>query len=259
VRNSELLEQVLIKLRRYWSPDQIAKWLKNEYNDSSMRVSAETIYTYIYILPRGELRKELIQCLRREKKYRRPITYHRKGQSSDLSNMISIEERPAEVADRTIPGHWEGDIIIGDGMAQTALGTLVERTTRSLLLVPLKNKSAKEVRHAFAREIKKLPKEMRLTLTYDQGREMAEHELFTKSTKMQVYFAHPRSPWERGTNENTNALIRQFFPKTTNFNSVSRKRIKEVQHLLNERPRKTLGYRSPYQALATLFQGYVLH
>jgi IS30 family transposase len=166
--------------------------------------------------------------------------------------MISIEERPADVADRSVPGHWEGDLIIGDRRRQSALGTLVERTTRSVILVPVKNKTAQEVRRCFAREAKKIPQHMRLSLTYDQGRKMAQHKLFTKKTKMQVYFAHPRSPWERGTNENTNALIRQFFPKGTDFSQISRREIKRAQHLLNGRPRKTLGYRTPYEAFQEL-------
>ena len=134
------------------------------------------------------------------------------------------------------------------------MGTLVERTTRTVLLVPLKNKTAREVRRAFAREIRRLPQQMRLTLTYDQGREMAEHKLFTKQTKMKVYFAHPKSPWERGTNENTNGLIRQFFPKGTDFRKVSRKEIKRAQHLLNGRPRKTLNFKTPYEAMQELLQ-----
>ena len=162
---------------------------------------------------------------------------------------MSIDERPAEVDSRLIPGHWEGDLIIGGAKEQTALGTLVERTTRTVILVPLKNKTSEEVRKAFAKEVKKLPQQMRLSLTYDQGREMAQHKLFTKETKMKVYFAHPRSPWERGTNENTNGLIRQFFPKGTNFNNVTRQEIKRAQRLLNERPRKTLGWKTPYEAM----------
>jgi IS30 family transposase len=176
-----------------------------------------------------------------------PLTDH-------LADMLSIEERPKEVSNRTVPGHWEGDLIIGDAKKQTALGTLVERTTRAVILVPLKNKTAEEVRKSFAREVKKLPKQMRLSLTYDQEREMAQHKLFTKETKMQVYFAHPRSPWERGTNENTNGLIRQFFPKNTNFKNVSRAQIKHAQHLLNGRPRKTLNWKTPYEAMQLLLQ-----
>ena len=219
-----------------------------------MQVSKETIYSYIYILPRGELRAELTRCLRQAHKKRRTRGRSAKGQVSNLEDMISIEERPSEVADRSIPGHWEGDIIIGGQREQTALGTMVERTTRTTILVPLKSKKAEDVRRAFAKEIKKLPKELRLTLTYDQGREMAQHKLFTKETQMKVYFAHPQSPWERGTNENTNGLIRQFFPKGTNFTNITRKEIKRVQRLLNDRPRKTLGWRTPREAMAELLR-----
>lgn len=249
--NLELTKIIEGKLRLRWSPEQIAEWLKLEYAEKDMRVSAETIYTYLYILPRGELKKELVKCLRQRRK-RRGV--RRGGWQCRMEDMLSIEERPDEVADRSVPGHWEGDLLIGGGNQQTALGTLVERTTRTTLLVPLKGKSAKEVRKAFSSEMCKLPRQMRISLTYDQGREMAEHKLFAKRTKMKVYFAHPRSPWERGTNENTNGLIRQFFPKGTDFTKVSRQEIKYVQDLLNGRPRKTLGWKTPYQVMRQLLR-----
>jgi len=252
--NKKLCKLVLEKLRLYWSPEQIAQYLKRRYEDAAMRISAESIYTYVYVLPRGELKAELIKCLRREHKKRRVRGRSAVGQTSNLVDMLSIEERPKAVEKRTVPGHWEGDLIIGGMKEQTALGTLVERTTRSVILVPLKSKKANEVRAAFSREMKRLPKQMRISLTYDQGREMAEHKLFTKQTKIKVYFAHARSPWERGTNENTNGLIRQYFPKNTNFKLVSRSQIKKVQHLLNGRPRKTLDYRTPYEAMQQLMQ-----
>jgi transposase, IS30 family len=250
----ELLAVVKEKLSLYWSPVQIAEFLKRNYEDPAMHVSAETIYSYIYVLPRGALRKELSDQLRRAHKKRRIRGRSWAGRPSNLEDMLSIEERPKEVADRIIPGHWEGDMIIGGAKEQTALGTLVERTTRTVILVPLKNKTAQEVRTAFAREIKKLPKELRLTLTYDQGREMAEHKLFTKETKMKVFFAHPRSPWERGTNENTNGLLRQFFPKSIDFRKVSKEEIKRVQDLMNGRPRKTLNWRTPQEAMQELLR-----
>lgn len=167
--------------------------------------------------------------------------------------MISIEERPQEVADRTIPGHWEGDLLIGKNR-QSALGSLVEHTTRTTILVPLKSRTAETVRKAFAKEAKKLPAQLRLSMTYDQGREMAEHKLFTNDTQMQVYFAHPASPWERGTNENTNGLVRQFFPKGTDFSKISRQAVKHVQHLLNGRPRKVLNWATPYEAFNQLLR-----
>ncbi len=252
--NSKLQNIIKKKLQLFWSPEQIAVYLKKTYQNSELHVSKETIYSYIYVLPRGELRRELTDCLRQQHKKRKVRGRSAKGQTSNLEDMLSIEERPKEVEDRTIPGHWEGDIIIGGGAAQTALGTLVERTTRYVLLVQLKSKKAVDVRKAFAREVKKLPEQLRLSLTYDQGREMAQHKLFTEETKMQVYFAHPRSPWERGTNENTNMLIRQFFPKGIKFTDVSRYKIKKAQKLLNERPRKSLDFRTPYEAMQELLQ-----
>jgi len=158
--------------------------------------------------------------------------------------MLSIEERPAEVADRSIPGHWEGDLIMGK-YKRSALGTLVERTTRKIILVPLKEKNANAVRRAYARELCALPKELTKTLTYDQGKEMSEHKQFTIDTGIQVYFAHPGSPWERGTNENTNGLIRQYFPKGTDFMKVTPREIKRVERQLNDRPRKVLNWMKP--------------
>jgi IS30 family transposase len=167
--------------------------------------------------------------------------------------MISIEERPAEVADRSVPGHWEGDLILGKGRS-SALGTLVERTTRTVILVRLKNKKAPSVRKAFARAVRTLPTTLKKSLTYDRGWEMAEHKRFTMDTDMQVYFAHPKSPWERGTNENTNGLIRQFFPKGTDFSKVPYHRIKRAEFLLNTRPRKVLDWKTPYEAVQSLMR-----
>ena len=255
--NPRLKKIIFEKLSLFWSPMQIAEFLKMTYENPDMHVSPETIYTYIYVLPRGSLRKEVSQYLRRGREKRKSQKYGNCGsRNSVIDEMISIEERPKEVADRTIPGHWEGDLIIGnDGKSkQSALGTLVERTTRTVILVPLKDKTAKNVRAAFAKEIKKLPKHLRLSLTYDQGSEMAQHKLFTRQTKMKVYFAHPKSPWERGTCENTNGLIRQFFPTTTNFRKVTRREIKRAQTLLNERPRKTLNWRTPKEAMRDLLR-----
>jgi len=246
-RNRRLWGYILDKLKLRWSPEQIAQSLKKEYpDDGAMRISHEAIYTYVYVLPRGELKKRLLALLRRERK-RRHKRSNEGTVARKLEDMLSIEERPAEVADRIVPGHWEGDLLIGRNR-QSALGSLVERTTRFTILVPLRNKTAEEVRKAFAREVKSLPAQLRRSLTYDQGREMAEHKLFTRETSMKVYFAHPASPWERGTNENTNGLIRQFFPKGTDFNMVSRREIKKVQDMLNGRPRKTLNWEKPCEA-----------
>ena len=247
VTHTRLQAYVHAQLTQRWSPEQIATRLPAEYpDDPTMRVSHETIYTYLYVLPRGELKRELLRALRHRRKARRAHRGHpeRRG---NIPAMLSIEERPAEVADRTVPGHWEGDLIVGHRNA-SALGTLVERTTRTTLLVPLRAKDATSVRQAFAREMRTLPQQMARSLTYDQGKEMAEHELFTQETRIQVYFAHPHSPWERGTNENTNGLIRQFFPKGTDFSRVSRRQIKHVQTLLNGRPRKVLNWRTPSEA-----------
>ena len=220
-----------------------------------MRLSPEAMYTYLYVLPKGALKKELLACLRRERKRRHP---RRKSGAEPvvkgkIEDMLSIEERPAEVAERTVPGHWEGDLLVGRNR-QSFLGSLVERTTRTTILIPLRNKTAQEVRQAFAREAKRLPAHLRLSMTYDQGLEMAQHKLFTQETHMQVYFAHPGSPWERGTNENTNGMIRQFFPKGTDFSKVSRREVKRVQHLLNGRPRKVLAYATPYEVFHSLLR-----
>lgn len=253
--NEPLWRYVTRRLRLQWSPDQIAQALVREYlNDTTMRIAPDTIYTTVYVLPKGALKKELLSCLRREHKRR----YHRRSANQPanqrkLADMVLIDKRPAAVNERIVPGHWEGDLLIGKNR-QSAMGSLTERTTRTTILVPLKNRTASEVRRAFVREFKKLPKQMRLTLTYDQGREMAEHQLFAKQTNMQVYFAHPASPWERGTNENTNGLIRQYFPKGTNFSKISRREIKWAQNRLNGRPRKALDYQTPYEVFNKLLR-----
>lgn len=243
--NKSLKQYVFKQLNQFWSPQQIAKRLKILYpTDMAMRVSHESIYSYLYVHPRGVLRKELVKCLRRRHINRRMRKPRRK--SSPIQDFISIEQRPPEVADRVMPGHWEGDLLMGQGNG-SALGTLVERTTRFTLLVSLKQKDASSVRQAFAREFSRLPNYLKCSLTYDNGQEMAEHKLFTKDTHIQVYFAHPHSPWERGTNENTNSLLRQFFPKGTNFSKVSRKEVKRAQNMLNDRPRKVLNFLTPYE------------
>ena len=242
---------VFRRLRRCWSPQQIAAGLKQAFpDDPRMRLSHEALYTYLYVLPRGALRRELLSYLRQHRQRRRPRS-RGEDRRGCLPEMVSIEERPADVADRTVPGHWEGDLLMGRGN-RTAVGTLVERTTRTLILVPLRAKDAESVRRAYARELKRLPRQMRRTLTYDRGKEMAEHRLFTTETRMRVYFAHPQSPWERGTNENTNGLLRQFFPKGTDFSRLTRREIKHVQHLMNERPRRVLGWLTPYEAFENM-------
>lgn len=250
--NEPLKQYVLKQLNQFWSPEQIAKRLKILYPmDITMQISHESIYSYLYVQPRGALRKELIKCLRRRHINRRPRNGKSRRNCGPIQDYISIEERPTEVANRIIPGHWEGDLLMGHNN-DSALGTLVERTTRMTFLVQLKDKDATAVRKAFAQEFRRLPKALKRSLTYDHGQEMAEHKLFTKNTRIKVYFAHPHSPWERGTNENTNDLIRQFFPKGTDFSKVSIKNIKRTQDMLNDRPRKTLEFLTPHEVFSKL-------
>ena len=252
-QEQRLREVVVAGLRKNWSPREIVETLKREYpSDMTMRISHEAVYRYIYVLPRGMLKQTLIKGLRQEHAYRRK---RERGNAPEkrgkIADMLSIEERPKEVEDRAVPGHWEGDLIIGK-YKRTAIGTLVERTSRYTILVPLKAKDAASVRVAYAREFGKLPKEIAKTLTYDQGKEMSEHKQFTIDTGIQVYFAHPGSPWERGTNENTNGLIRQYFPKGTEFDKVTVRELKRVQRQLNDRPRAVLHYMKPDEVINQL-------
>lgn len=254
-KNQQLATYVMDKLKQSWSPQEISQRLKIEYAvDMGMQISHESIYQYIYVLPRGELKRTLIKALRQEHKYRRK---RKKGAKTEetrgkIANMLSIEERPAEVADRAVPGHWEGDLVLGK-YKRSALGTLVERTTRYTILVPLGDqKDAVSVRQAYTAAFQSVPAELKRTLTYDQGKEMSEHRRFTIDTGIQVYFAHPASPWERGTNENTNGLIRQYFPKGTDFTTVTIEEIKEVQRSLNDRPRTVLNYLKPDEVFNNL-------
>jgi len=249
-----LKEYVYSKLRIKWSPEEIAKRIKLDYpKNKTMRISYETIYQHLYCLPRGELKKELMRNLRHERKMRQPRAYaHYRRQR--IQDIISISERPKEVEDRIVPGHWEGDLIIGKNK-KSALGTLVERTTRLTLLVPLAAKDALSVSKAFAETFKKIPVKFKASLTYDRGTEMSQHKLFTKESKIQVYFADPYSPWQRGTNENTNGLIRQYFPKGTDFRDVSLDEIKEAERRLNSRPRKVLEYYTPSERFYELLTG----
>lgn len=253
LRNEPLRQYVIDHLRLRWSPQQIAEALKLQYPERmDMQTSHESIYTYVYCLARGSLKKELVGYLRQKRAHRGPRSRtHAARKATRIADLTSIHERPKEVEDRIIPGHWEGDLIVGANHA-TALGTLVERTTRTVILVPLKAKDAESVAKAFAKELETLPVQMKLTLTYDRGSEMSKHMLFTEKTNMKVYFADPHSPWQRGTNENTNGLIRQFFPKGMSFRNVTRGEIKYVQDLLNARPRQSLGYRTPYETFSQL-------
>jgi IS30 family transposase len=213
-----------------------------------MRISPEAIYNTIYVLPKGALRKELISYLRRgHRRRRRRKTGDQPITECKIEDMVMIDERPSGAENRLVPGHWEGDLLVGKNR-QSALGSLTERTTRYTFLVPLTTKRAPEVSKAFAKALQKVPRRLRLSLTYDQGREMSEHKRLTRTTKVRVYFAHKASPWERGTNENTNGLVRQFFPKGTDFSKVSRQEIGRAERLLNGRPRKVLGYKTPDEA-----------
>jgi len=241
-----LMAYVLAGLRRRWSPEEIARRLRAEYpTETTMRISHETIYRYLYVLPRGELKRELLRCLRhrRRARQRRGATYTRR----QLVEPMLIDHRPAEVADRTIPGHWEGDLVLGAARCPAAVGTLVERTTRFTVLVPVARRDAVTVCGAFARRMRRLPTPLVKTLTTDQGSEFAGHRELSAQTAVQVYFCHPHSPWERGTNENTNGLLRQFFPKGCDFTKVSPRRLRHVQDLLNTRPRKVLNWRTPHE------------
>lgn len=242
--NIRLRAMVIEKLNQQWSPQQIANRLKVMYpNDMTMSVSHETIYRYLYVRPKTTLKKRLIAYLRRGHKHRRD-GYKDRHKFSPIQDYCGIAQRPPEANARKIPGHWEGDLMMGSAN-HSALGTLVERTTRKVMLVKLKHQDSATVRRAFAQKLRHLPKGLKRSLTYDQGREMAEHKLFTAQTKVHVYFADPHSPWQRGSNENTNGLLRQYFPRGTNFSKVSNQRINKVQELLNNRPRKTLNWLTP--------------
>ena len=247
--HQELRAEVERLLSDLWSPQQISAHLREAYaGDTSMRVSHETIYQALFVQGRGSLRKELTACLRTGRASRR--SQGRSSTRGQLVGMIMISDRPADVADRAVPGHWEGDLIIGSDGA-SAVGTLVERKTRLLMLLHLPHgRTAEHVRDALTKRITELPAALRRTLTWDQGKEMAQHARFTVDTGVQVYFCNPHSPWQRGSNENTNGLLRQYFPKGTGFEHVTVDQLDAVADSLNRRPRKTLGWRSPAQAYA---------
>lgn len=236
-------------LRLRWSPQQIAARLVLDYpDDLEMRVSHETIYQSLFVQGRGALRQELTRCLRTGRAQRRPLG--RATGSGQLQHMVLISDRPAEVEDRAVPGHWEGDLILGK-RAQSAIGTLVERQTRFVMLVNLRaGRLAEHVKDALAVTIRALPDHLRRSLTWDRGKEMGEHVRFTLDTGVQVYFCDPRSPWQRATNENSNGLLRQYFPKGTDLSGYNQARLDEIAAELNGRPRHTLGWRTPAEAFA---------
>ena len=251
LNNPTLCEKVTSWLEEFWSPDEISRRLRREFpGDPTMQVSHETIYQSLYVQGRGELRRELARCLRSGRAKRRSQGFvQTHGQIRD---MVMISERPAEVEDRAVPGHWEGDLIIGAN-GRSAVGTLVERSTRFVLLLHLgKDRSALAVEDAMRKAIATLPGELVRSVTWDQGKEMARHADFTIATGIPVYFCDPHSPWQRGSNENTNGLLRQYMPKGTDLSKHSAEDLMRIQRSLNGRPRKTLDYMMPVEKLTEL-------
>jgi IS30 family transposase len=244
-QNRALAGIVAEKLRALWSPEQIAGWLKHTYpGDESRHVSHETIYRTLFIQARGALKKELLEHLRRTRPMRRSRHYTQKTEiHGRIIDAISISERPASAEDRAVPGHWEGDLLIGSHNSQIA--TLVERQTRYVMLVKVPTKDTQTVVNALVRNARKLPQELYKSLTWDRGTEMHGHKQFTLATDIKVYFCDPKSPWQRGTNENTNGLLRQYLPKGIDVSTYSQAKLNGVARQLNERPRRTLGYRTP--------------
>ena len=245
--NRALARIVAGKLQRRWSPEQVAGWLKRTYpDDTSRQVSPETIYRSLFIQARGALKKELVEHLRRSRVMRRSRHHTQKtDQHGRITDTVSISERPASVEDRAVPGHWEGDLLFGSKNSQIA--TLVERHTRYAMLVKVSGKDTETVINALIKHARKLPEELYKSLTWDRGKEMADHKRFTLATDIQVYFCDPQNPWQRGTNENTNGLLRQYFPKRTDLSGYSQAQLNAVARQLNERPRKTLNYETPAQ------------
>lgn len=250
--NDELRSMVARLLSCRWSPQQIAGWLKREWGeDEAQRVSHETIYRSLYLQARGVLKQELIKHLRSGRVLRHSVHGDKGGHKRGrLAEAVSIRERPAEADDRAVPGHWEGDLISGTGNSHIA--TLVERSTRFTMLAKVEGKDATTVAKALVRQMKRLPMALRKTLTWDRGLEMAKHREVEIAAKLQIYFCDPYSPWQRGTNENTNGLLRQYFPKGTNLSVHSQAYLDKVAKELNERPRKTLAYMTPIEKLHEL-------
>ena len=248
LRPGRLLEEVASRLEQLWSPDEIAVRLRLDHaDDPQMRVSHETIYQSLFVQGRGELRRELARCLRSGRTARKPRgAIEGRGR---IPGMVMLSQRPAEADDRAVPGHWEGDLILGQG-SRSAVGTLVERSTRMTLLLHLPDgKSAEQVEAAMREAVSKLPSSLARTITWDQGAEMAKHAAFTTATGIPIYFCDPHSPWQRGSNENTNGLLRQYLPKGTDLSGLSREELDAIQDSLNGRPRKTLGYLTPSEKL----------
>ncbi len=244
VENRALARIVASKLQSSWAPEQIAGWLKRTFSDENYQVSHETIYRSLYIQARGALKKELVQYLRRPRIMRRSRHHTQKTPDhGQITNAISISERPASVEDRAVPGHWEGDLLCGSHNSQIA--TLVERHSRYVMLVKVDSKDSETVVKALIKQAHKLPQELYKSLTWDRGSEMAAHKRFTLATDIQVYFCDPQSPWQRGSNENTNGLLRQYFPKGIDLSGYTQAKLNAVARQLNERPRKTLNFETP--------------
>jgi IS30 family transposase len=243
--NRALARIVAQKLKMLWSPEQIAGWLKSTYpEDESYQVSHETIYRTLFIQARGALKKELLQYLRRTRVMRRSRHYTQKRATHGrISHTVSISERPPSAEDRAVPGHWEGDLIFGTHNSQIA--TLVERQTRYVMMAKVDGKDTETVINALIKHAHQLPRELYASLTWDRGKEMADHQRFTLATDIQVYFCDPQNPWQRGSNENTNGLLRQYFPKGTDLSVHSQAKLNAVARQLNERPRKTLNFQTP--------------
>ena len=246
--NRELRWRVAQKLVLQWSPEQISGWLKREFStDQDMQISHEAIYRSLFVQTRGVLKKELTAHLRTRRQMRLPKSHNAKSGRGHILDMVSIRERPAEADDRAVPGHWEGDLLTGAN--DTHIATLVERHSRFTMLVKLARKDTTSVVAALAKHVRKLPEELRRSLTWDQGKEMHAHKRFTIATNLQVYFCDPRSPWQRGSNENTNGLLRQYFPRGTDLSRVSQAHLNAIAMRLNQRPRKTLGFETPADRL----------
>jgi IS30 family transposase len=243
--NRRLARVVARQLRALWAPQQIAGWLRWRYpNDENLQVSHETIYKTLFIQARGALKKELLAHLRRAHTMRYPRGHTLKGKKQGrIIDAVSIRERPAEIEDRALPGHWEGDLLIGGNRSQIA--TLVERKTRYVMLVRVNSIDTETVINALIEQAQKLPRELYQSLTWDRGTEMKAHKRFTLDTDIKVFFCDPKSPWQRGSNENTNGLLRQYFPKGMDLSGIHQNKLNAVARQLNERPRKTLGYHSP--------------
>jgi IS30 family transposase len=250
-RNRPLQRIVAVKLKQDWAPQQIASWLKEEYPENpELWVSHETIYRSLFVQARGALKKELIGHLRSKRRIRRSrhATYRGAGRG-EIIDAVSIRQRPAEVEDRAIPGHWEGDLV--EGSRGTFIATLVERRSRFVMLVKLADKRTEVVVDALIKAVRKLPTALRRSLTWDRGMELANHAQFTVATDVKVYFCDPSSPWQRGSNENTNGLLRQYYPKGMDLSDVSQAQLDAVAKKLNTRPRETLHWKTPAYILGT--------